>query len=1079
MIKLQIAKNVFLPGAIICFLIFANIVQSNATEDYQYQILDTFSWQALDKGDLSLTGKTGVLSRMNLGDKPAIIRDGDSYGVKFTGNATAGYLLPMTFCFNPDYCYTVEMEFSPNWSSHEKNKLAALFTLGRTMNAGRINSLSMMFWCADALYFRLNPQNYSEGVQVICPRLRITKGTWHRVKATYSSTQLKTWLDGTLMGKAPVTEKFLWQANEPFFIGTEDVAYNPLDGVIRNFRLTVSKPKIVYELSFPAEKSIYIRRGPTTVNAIFPGNDGNKCMLNYRITDVDENILLKKEMPDLPAGYAHIEIPELKNGYYRIAVTVREKNGRAKLTHEKIFVILPEAYPSDFEADSAFGIQQSYGLRYVEGRWNDSRFRPENIRRDARVMSWAGAKWFRLWLPWEYIESKPGVYEWDMLDACVEILREYGFHIMACLYDTPMWASADPQKTSRTSLTWTVYRKWVPHDFPKWGKFVGAVAERYKDEINYYQIWNEPDTPGYFQPFPRPDLYVKLLRVACKSIKAANPNAKIVLGGFAGLPIEKTQPNAFSARDLYSFKPHAFYDVFDFHCYSVWGQKQRWDKMPLSIIKPLREFLKAEGEGHKPFWNSETSFCSGIPGSKNHFGSPNISYAEQAYRVQQLYTLSAACGVEKTFYFVLRAREIGLLERDGNPRPAYVAYATTARELRGYRFIREQSSNSLVRMLIFRNSHGDEKAVIWATEGEQALSFKIANDLESVEVRDLMGNKGFIKPIDGICTLKISESAIFVPDFKKIIPTASLMKVELPKFLVPGQMNTFNICWRNPYEKKLRLALEMSAQGWFVEPSRIRVEVPPGKDKKRSLRLIKKEGSAKPVNFVDLKITVNRPGTYSLPSENTYRLRVKKALDLSSGDKGEFFIGNSSQVVVGQELKDLQNRITQESQWKGIRDLSAQVSVLREGNRLSVTVQVTDDILFNDNLERGFYNGDCVEIFLDLRESAQRFTMPKTKGYYHIRVPAPVNPGLRGKYRVTGEVSLEGFIVKSNKTSVGYEVSVSLPLSLIKGNQDVIGFDVAVDDADGPGGRKTQLSWVSTAQGYADPTVLGILSLEK
>jgi hypothetical protein len=641
----------------------------------------------------------------------------------------------MKFCLKPDYRYTVEMEFRPGWQASRESKYAALFTLGRTMNDGRPNSLSMMFWGSGAdLFTRLNPEDSGGGAQIRFPCRAMAAGKWLRVRADYSGAQLEARMNGELMGRERPSGTFIWRPDIPFFVGTEDTAYNPIDGAVRNFRLTVSRPRIVFELSFPSEESIYTGKGPSAVNAVFPRRDGGELSLSVRVTDVRGSLVFEGAEANPPSEYASLPLPALKNGFYRAEVTARRKQGLAELVKTQSFAVLPEPYPAGFEPDSAFGIQHFYQMR-PDGEVR--RFRPEDIRRDARVMSWAGAKWFRLAVRWDDIENSPGKYEWDRLDACVGILREHGLSIMTDLCGTPRWASSEPPGKSRE---WNSWRTWAPKDFSRWGAFAGAVAARYKNEITYHQIWNEPDTPSYFLPFPRPDLYAELVRSACGGIKAASPEAKIVLGGFAGLPVEKTTANAFSARDFYSFKPNAFYDVFDFHCYSVWAPGQRWDSTPSRVIKPLRDFLASEGEGGKPFWNSETAFCSGVPGVKNNeFAVPNISHAEQARRVQQLYTLSAACGIGKTFWFLTRNDMMGLLERDGSPKPSYVAYATTAREFRGFKFLRDQSPGGPLKIIVLGDGRGSEKAVIWASEGKLTLTLKTS--LDSVELRDLMGNQ--------------------------------------------------------------------------------------------------------------------------------------------------------------------------------------------------------------------------------------------------------------------------------------------------------------------------------------------------
>ena len=201
---------------------------------------------------------------------------------------------------------------------------------------------------------------------------------------------------------------------------------------------------------------------------------------------------------------------------------------------------------------------------------------------------------------------------------------------------------------------------------------------------------------------------------------------------------------------------------------------------------------------------------------------------------------------------------------------------------------------------------------------------------------------------------------------------------------------------------------------------------------------------------------------------------MKKSVAMNADAKAEISINKESQVVVGQQLVDPQNRVVEQLQWKGVKDLSAKAVVSRRNGTLNITVQVTDDKLVNAFRDGRLYDGDCVEIFLDLRGPAKRFTLPKSKGYHQILVPAPVKPDFVDKYDTFGE-TIPGLAVRSARTAGGYEVSLSIPLQWVQGDAAVLGFDVAVDDADGPRGRRTQLSWAETSKGHADPRKLGLL----
>jgi hypothetical protein len=219
------------------------------------------------------------------------------------------------------------------------------------------------------------------------------------------------------------------------------------------------------------------------------------------------------------------------------------------------------------------------------------------------------------------------------------------------------------------------------------------------------------------------------------------------------------------------------------------------------------------------------------------------------------------------------------------------------------------------------------------------------------------------------------------------------------------------------------------------------------------------------------------PGFEKIEPETSGGISAPKLLSLGKDGAAEFFIGEPSQVIVGGETVDLQNRVTQKSQWRGPEDSSARGIVKTDGDTLSITVRVTDDILVNDSQEGRFWDGDCAEIFLDLR--GRTGAAGGKEDFLQIVAPAPVRPGLNGKYMTLGARPPEGLSVTSSRTPAGYDVTAKIPLASLKDIRSPLGFNIAVGDADGPGGRKTQLMWAPPAGYHAGPAEAGAVSLSQ
>ena len=97
----------------------------------------------------------------------------------------------------------------------------------------------------------------------------------------------------------------------------------------------------------------------------------------------------------------------------------------------------------------------------------------------------------------------------------------------------PLWSSGDPKKRE-------------PRYKPKpaeYASFARAVATRYKDQVNRYLLWNEPNQKGWLQPqwekqgrnwIPvSPHIYRDLVRAGQPAVKSADPGAEVVIGELA------------------------------------------------------------------------------------------------------------------------------------------------------------------------------------------------------------------------------------------------------------------------------------------------------------------------------------------------------------------------------------------------------------------------------------------------------------------------------------------------------------------------------------------------------------------
>lgn len=109
----------------------------------------------------------------------------------------------------------------------------------------------------------------------------------------------------------------------------------------------------------------------------------------------------------------------------------------------------------------------------------------------------------RLWddsVKWSDINTKKGTYDWSKLDSRISKAQSAGLDVLYTIGDTPEWAGSVP-KGSPCSTGEGKYSCSAPNDVNSDGtgsdddfsNFITALVTRYKGEIAYYELWNEPD----------------------------------------------------------------------------------------------------------------------------------------------------------------------------------------------------------------------------------------------------------------------------------------------------------------------------------------------------------------------------------------------------------------------------------------------------------------------------------------------------------------------------------------------------------------------------------------------------------
>jgi len=126
-------------------------------------------------------------------------------------------------------------------------------------------------------------------------------------------------------------------------------------------------------------------------------------------------------------------------------------------------------------------------------------------------------------------------YDWETLDDAVDLVLAEGMRAMLTITGPgPLWTSREPRLGNR---------RWRP-DPREYALFSRAVATRYREKVDRYLIWNEPNIAGWLEPQstcvrPRvcvpaaPHIYRGLVRAAKPVIERADPGAQVLIANLA------------------------------------------------------------------------------------------------------------------------------------------------------------------------------------------------------------------------------------------------------------------------------------------------------------------------------------------------------------------------------------------------------------------------------------------------------------------------------------------------------------------------------------------------------------------
>lgn len=313
---------------------------------------------------------------------------------------------------------------------------------------------------------------------------------------------------------------------------------------------------------------------------------------------------------------------------------------------------------------------------------------PRLTPRSLELAGQADIGWVRTGFWYNILNPRPGFFRFreSGYDALVAKIRQEGMQIVGMLGYSTAWNTTAPANPP-PGLD---IEDYPPRDYEAFSDYVSEVVRHYRNEVQYWEVWNEPDLRGFWAGTA--EQYAHLLAVTYQTVKRVNPSAQVLLGGVAlegggpgGIYRNRTFLTDILNDRRYPAAKH--FDIMNFHSYGTREEmRQRMDY--------VRRALSQANAGAKPIWVTETGYSSD-PARQHEPQYQGLEGQARWLRERLPYILDEL-GAEKVFWFQLydylptytrdsAFSKHGLIDATGKPKPAYNAYRDLIHQYKGQR----------------------------------------------------------------------------------------------------------------------------------------------------------------------------------------------------------------------------------------------------------------------------------------------------------------------------------------------------------------------------------------------------------
>jgi O-antigen/teichoic acid export membrane protein len=199
------------------------------------------------------------------------------------------------------------------------------------------------------------------------------------------------------------------------------------------------------------------------------------------------------------------------------------------------------------------------------------------------------------------------------LDRTIKAAHEAGLQVRLQVTGMPRWALEDPTYPGQPPRS--------DAELQTWAGLVTQLMEHVQGQIDYLEVWNEPNVDKGWPTGPDPQQFARLLAVTYPAVHKASPTTQVVSGGLASNDIGYLQ-KVYKAFKTLGLKTTPF-DMLGAHPFSgdhapdSVDPAKRYDRDPFGLydenfsgIMGLHEVLVDHGDEGKPLYITQFGYST-------------------------------------------------------------------------------------------------------------------------------------------------------------------------------------------------------------------------------------------------------------------------------------------------------------------------------------------------------------------------------------------------------------------------------------------------------------------------------------